>query len=300
MKGIIKNSWITIIISLILSILLVVGFLSLILTNSNAKYKNNTEWNHYFESNGFYISSPTLSELNKTTIINYYNYEDIEIIINNSLDENKISNYNIEYTLECITNENYKCTLDNNSDVIESNIDMLEKCFDNDNIIDYTKEECENNNYNWKIVPNEKKHTLKVEKINSEITDLETVNVNIYLKTNNPFETTLQGSYIFNINDKKDNNISLEIEDNETSCDVIINNNYSTKKNVKFNIDTNNVIFDDTDELYNSKTEYTSNNNVIDSITVKLEGLETNTLNLYKTNYSNECSLDYITYEILN
>lgn len=300
MKGIIKNSWITIIISLILSILLVVGFLSLILTNSNAKYKNNTEWNHYFESNGFYISSPTLNEYNKTNIINYYDYSNIDIIVNNSLDENQISNYNIEYTLECITNENYTCTLDNNSNSIESNIDTLYKCYNNETIVDLTEEECESNNYNWKIVGNENIHTLKVEKSNSDATDLETITVNVYLKTKNPFQTTLQGKYVFNINDKKDNNISLEIEDNETSCNVIINNNYSIDKTIKINIDTNNVIFDDTDELYTKNTEFTTTDNIVDSITVNLESLESNTLNLYKTNYSNECSLDYITYEILN
>lgn len=300
MKGIIKNSWITIIISLILSILLVVGFLSLILTNSNAKYKNNTEWNHYFESNGFYISSPTLSELNKTTIVNYYNYEDIEIIINNSLDENKISNYNIEYELECITNENYTCILDNNTSKIESNIEMLEMCYNNDSLVELEKDECINNNYHWKIVENEKKHTLKIIKNNNEITDLETINVNIFLKTKTPFETTLKGSYVFNINDKKDNNIALEIENNDTSCNLIINNNYTKNKQIKLNIDTNNLIFDDTDELYNKNIEYTSLDNTINSITIELNPLSTNNINLYKKNYSNECNLNHITYEILN
>ena len=74
-----RNIWIPIVgiiifIAVIISILLVTGFFSYILSDSNAKYVNNNKWNHYFESNGFFFSSNKLRENSKKTIINFYKF----------------------------------------------------------------------------------------------------------------------------------------------------------------------------------------------------------------------------------
>lgn len=76
--------------------------------------------NHYYSSSELYISSTILSENNKNNIINNYNFETLEFIIKNSLNNNQITNYNIDYTIECQLNteasQYYTCNLDNASD----------------------------------------------------------------------------------------------------------------------------------------------------------------------------------------
>ena len=85
-------------IAVIISILLVTGFFSYILSDSNAKYVNNNKWNHYFESNGFFFSSNKLRENSKKTIINFYNGEDISFEVYNYINNN-ITDSDINYRI---------------------------------------------------------------------------------------------------------------------------------------------------------------------------------------------------------
>jgi len=66
-------------VSIVIAILLVIGFFTIILFRSNAKYINYKEMNHYYESSKLYISSPILDTDNKNNIINNYKFSDIEL-----------------------------------------------------------------------------------------------------------------------------------------------------------------------------------------------------------------------------
>lgn len=290
-------------ISIVLSILLVIGFFAMILFKSNAKYINYKEMNHYYESSKFYISSPILNKENKNNIINNYNFKPIEFIVKNSLNKNQITNYDINYQLECSINEDaksyYKCTFDNTtSSTISKELQKSSKCKEDNTL---TEEECLKNNYTIELDEVINKHTLKVEKTKEEYQN-NYITIEIKLTTTKPFTHNLTGTYILNINNDTQDIIEIKsIKDLNSSCEYIITNKFLTKKEVKLNINTDNVLIDETSSTYLNRLSNTINlNNYIDTFNININSFETKIINLYKKNFSIPCNRQDITYDIID
>lgn len=279
-------------------IILLYGVFSLILFDTSAKYTDYKELNHYFESKELYISSENLSpQENKYNIINYYNFNDINLEITNSVNNNQITNYDINYNLECNVLDNeekiYDCIIDNTeSNKISDTLISNKQCIEDNTL---TEEECLLQKYKYNLVKTFKNHKFKIITTNKEQT---TIKVELILNTISPYSKTLKAIYILNIGDDQNNNINIsEVKDYNSFCEYIISNNYHTNKLIKLSIDTSKLIFDTTNDIYNSKIDYTTNNNIINTITFVLT--ENTNIKVYKKDFNYKCNINDINYLIV-
>ena len=290
---------ITIVACFTILIVLIYGIFSLTLFNTSAKYTNYKELNHYYESKQLYIHSDSLtSNDNKYNIINYYNFDSIPIEISNSITNNQITNYDINYDLKCniLSEENlYTCVIDNSGKNIISNTLISNKiCIEDETL---SEEECTKENYNYTLKETKNKHSFKIINNNGNAS---TIKVEIILNTTSPYSKTLKAIYVLNIGNDNNNKISInKINDYGSFCEYTINNNYYVDKNIQLTIDTNKLMFDNTSDIYKNKKSYTTNdNNYIDSITFTISNNEK--INLYKKDFSYQCSNNDLNYLIVN
>lgn len=279
-------------------IVLIYGVFSLILFDTSAKYTDYKELNHYFESKELYISSKSLSDQdNKYNIINYYDFNDIQLEINNNISDNQITNYNINYNLECniLDNQNnlYECQIDNKNNKISSTLISNKECLENSTL---SEEECILQNYNYDLAKSTNSHTFKI--INHNGTE-KTIKVELILTTTAPYSKTLKATYVLNIGDTKNNNINInEVEEYNSFCEYIITNNYHSDKTIRLSINTNKLIFDTTSDIYNNKINYTiDNQNIINTITFILSN--NTSIKLYKKDFKSSCNINDINYLII-
>lgn len=285
-----------------ISALLVVGFLSIILFKSNARYTNYQEFNHLYESSKFYFSSNNLDSENKYNVINYYDFNNITFNLKNSLNEEQISQYDLEYEITCEVkdeaNEYYKCLIDDkDNNVLKSELKKKITCVEDINL---TEEECTEQKYTKKLTENIKEHTFKLEKIKDNY-ELDNVTVSLKATTKKPFTYLLEGTYILNLNTNiKDTILINNLNDTKSSCEYLISNTYKENKIIKLNINTTNLIIDETSKIYLDKIASTTNvDNYINSITFNLNTNNSLKINLYKKDFDSECTTTNLTYELV-
>jgi len=279
-----------------ISLLLIYGIFSLVLFDTSAKYTSYKEMNHYYESNELYISSDNLStSKDKYNIINYYNFSEIEFNIDNSISDTQITSYNIDYEITCNIlgdlDNYYQCIIDNEDKTINSTLISTGICQQDETL---TYDECIEKEYNYNIEKSINNHNFKIIKLkDNENTKVE---VEIILNTTTTFSKTLKATYVLNIgNNNKDSIYIDNIKNYDSFCEYTVNNNYNTSKNIKLNINTDNLIFDNTDYLYINKLDYTSNTyDIIDSITFNIDNQSNQKITLYKNNFKNDCTTNDI------
>jgi len=281
-------------------IFLILGILTITISDTSAKYSNYQELNHYYSSNKLYISSNGLDKKNKYNVINYYNYELIDIEINNSLSSEQITNYDINYTLTCnVIGEaasNYQCLFDNKeTNSIQTNLDSEYTCKEDSTL---NKEECLKQNYTVSYHEKNNLHKFKLSKLSANTPDNSTVEVELILTTTSPFTQTLKGTYIFNITSEKTNEIELtKTYDTDNLCEYEIINKYFNDKKVKVKFNTSSIIIDETSEVYQNKlSQTTDTNNYIDSITINIKNNTSLKIRFYKRNFEQKCDNSKITY----
>lgn len=279
----------TIIILIIsISIILISGLFSLFVFDTSAKYTNYKEINHYYESNKLYISSQSLIEgTGKYNIINYYNYEELNIDLNNSISETQITNYDINYQLSCNilgdANNYYNCTFENNKDNITGMLAKQGSCLENEKLL---PDECAKNNYNYKLNVVTQNHKFKINKLKDN--DYKKVEVLINLNTTRPFNKNLQATYVMNIGNNNKNSVFVEnVKEGDYFCEYIITNNYNNYKNTKINIDINKLMFDN---IENNISYTTTTDGIINSITKKINSYSKEKIILYKKDFNEECN----------
>lgn len=286
----------------IIMIVLFYGFFTLSIFDTSAKYTNYKEMNHYYESTELYISSNTLSNTNdKYNIINNYDFHDIEFEIKNSLETYKITNYDIDYDITCniigMENNNYTCTIDNTEKNIVSNKLINNGICQEEENLNYS--ECEEKEYTYKLTETKNKHKFKITR--NILDDTKKLEVEIILKTTSPYAKQLKAIYVLNFGEKKDTIYIDNPIDYNSFCEYTINNNYDINKIVKLNIDKTKLIFDNTDQIYDNKINYTINDdNIIDSITIDIESQKTKKIKLYKKDFNNDCNLNDLQYTIID
>lgn len=286
----------TIILICTISIVLIYGIFSLTIFDTAAKYTNYKEMNHYYESNKLYISSNSLIEQDgKYNIINYYNYEQVEIEIQNSISENQITNYDIDYQLTCnvLGDESnyYSCLFDSNENNITSTLKEKGKCIEDENL---SYKECIENEYNYQLDIVKHKHNFKIKKLKEN--NYDKIEVEVNLNTTSPFNKNLKAIYVLNFGSNNKNTIHIEnIKDYDSFCEYTISNNYNNDKNVKINIDTNKFIFDN--DI--NKISYTNTyEGIIDSITIKINKQNNQKIRLYKKNFNTDCDKNNLNYTV--
>jgi len=288
----------------VIILFLILGLSSITIKDTSAKYTNYQELNHYYSSNKLYISSSNLDKTNKYNIINYYNYDSLELQISNSINSSQITNYDIKYQLTCHilgdAANYYQCLFDeSDGNTIETTLPANYTCQEEPT---YSKEECLNNKYTLSYLENNNLHNFKLIKLSTSASTISTVEAEILLTTTYPFTQTLKGIYVFNINQDEINTINIT-QTNETShtCEYTVSNKYSQSKTIQLNFDNTNIIIDETSETYKNKlSETTSINNYIASITISIPSYSKIKIPFYKRTFNQACNNSNITYTVLS
>lgn len=282
-------------------ILIFIMLITLIGINSftYAKYVFNSAKDYYLKSKGFYFYSDKLDINSKENVNNYWNGESIDFNINNYLNDKVISEYDINYNVECSikNNDNAKCYLnDTESNILKSTLKSNNKCINNtqdgvDTSV-FTKEECLNQNYNYQNEKVTDKITFKIVPNSGYLlTDIE---VEIKVTSTSPYTKTLKSIYKLYKDQNSMNNITIDYKDYETYGDLIINNSYSEKKCVKVLWDPDNLIIDNSDIIFK---EVFNDNKYINGFITEI-GPKTNTKFIYyKNDYNVEYNINEFNYE---
>lgn len=271
-----KEKRIILISIIILLFIIIISYFFLL--SSNSKYIHDTKWDHYIGSDEFYFFSDELN--NQKEYLNDYNYEDLNFSLKNGFEKYDSADYKIHYSLECIVleNSNLECDIDGESNNIEKELDIKYICEDDSSKeYNYSKTECNNNNFDWKRVLNTNYHTLTIRKVGEFTAD--TISVKIIAKSTVPYEKELNKTYELKLkNTKSDIDYQL-LKDNSLTCEFGINNNSSSIK--EFSISSlNNKYF-----IESSDYEYVNSTN----INISLNPFTGIKLILYKSDFNSSC-----------
>jgi hypothetical protein len=265
---------------IILSIIIVISIsLILLIPKSQAVYTSSNSWNYNYKTNSFYISSNKLDTTSINTIINNYNYETINVEINNYLNDLMISGVDIKYNLKCTINSNYNCLIDNISDEINATLNSNYKCFNKDKYLDLDEETCTSNNYSYLEIKNNNIHTLTITS-NNKTTDSK-INVQLELNTTYPYSKKLIGTITLNLKEETTSyETEIECFTNSNICRLVLTNNLSTSNNLCLNVNNSNFYFDTTissnNTLTKSKYCFTINSYDTSNITIYRKDIKTN------------------------
>ena len=206
-----------------------------------AKYVSNTIWNYYLNSKDFYLSSDYLSYDNKVNVNNNWDLNNIHFNLKNSDNDVLVTEYDINYTVTCTTNDsNVTCDLnDTGLNTYTGTISNTKSCvneIDTTDVSTLNKTACEEGGYTWKSV-------VVVRDIYFNLVsegDINNVTVNIVVSSTSPYRKTLTGSFVL----KKDKNIDGTIDslynDYTDYGLLIITNSYNAEKCIRVSFNSNN------------------------------------------------------------
>lgn len=226
---------------------------------SFAKYVSNHAWNYYLGTKGFYFSSEHLGTNKITNVNNNWNLEKNYFTIKNSENNFLISDYDIEYTVNCtIQNDasNYsKCTLNGtDSNTFNGILSSSSICINEINETDvknYNKEKCESEGYEWTIQENHTDIYFDVVKTGDQ--ELDYVSVLIEVTTTAPYSKTLLGEFNLSSTEIQESGLKVDYKEFDNYGRVIISNSYDEDKCVKLNWNSQNIRIDETN---NEKASY--------------------------------------------
>lgn len=293
-----KRKQITIlsIILIIIAIVLIYGF-----DHSSARYTNETNWNHSFYTNGFYITSNLLNEDGLETVINDYDYSDFKLEVNNYEGEYKITNYDIDYQLKCEVEPEYQndfsCMIDNKEvETVENKILEEKKCYQGDETVEMDETQCQGTEYEFKSSPNKVEHNIKlINKTNNQ--DINSVELTLTLTTTNPYQKTLVGKIVLNL--VKDSKIQLDIKnENSRYCNILLTNSSTKDKNINLTVDSSRFQLDNS---INIGTILEKNQTgAITKFNTTIKSASQIELKLFKKDENSSCSDNSINYTIQN
>ena len=246
-----------------------------------AKYVYKEAHNYYLQSKGFYFTSDYLDINLKQTVNNYWDGNKVYFNIKNNINENIITDYDINYKVKCTTNDDaLTCNLNGTGkNEIEGQLKLNAVCVNNTSdgvdTSSFTSYECSSGGYTWnnKVVSNDIYFEIEGDNISR-------VNVNLEISSINPYKKTLIGKFILN-KVSVSNDIDINYNDYDDYGILSIRNNSNLKKCVSVSYSTDNLVIDD----YSNVLSYTSNNNgYIDSFKLGIESNNSLNYKFYKRN----------------
>ena len=274
-----------------LIVIVILGLLSIITYNySFARYVSNHAWNYYLGTKGFYFGSEHLGTTKVTNVNNNWDYESIHFTLKNSENDFLISDYDIEYTVKCIIqNEaaNYsKCQLNGeNSDTFKGKISSSSTCkntIDELDVSSYTKNECESKGYEWIIEENHK--DLYFDIVNTKEQEFNYVSVLIEVTSTSPYSKTLIGEFNLSSSEIQEVGLKLNYQEFNNYSRVTISNSYNENKCIKLNWNADNLRIDETNNNISS-FQY-DNNNLINEIKFNINKKDSISYIFYKTDFT--------------
>lgn len=279
-----KKKFLLMVLALLSTVLFIYSF-------SFAKYTSNSIFNYYLKSNGFYLQSDDLTTNGKQIVNTLWNKEKVYFNIRNSEGDTLISDYDINYVVNCeiVDNPNLKCLI-NDTDNSQYNgiLSSSSVCLNDGTVVDLSKADCEMNGYNWLRQVASKDLFFEVVSINDSY-EIDDVKVNIVLNSTNPYKKTLKATYVLNYAQVEEGQISKEYEIFDNYNRLIITNSYLDNKCILLSWDGNKHIVDTT----NSYVSYMDSNGYINGLKFNIDAKSSTSLIFYDRNDDNDGS-DFI------
>ncbi len=288
-----------------LSLIGVLGMLLLISIPTIAKYVYNSVLDYYLESKGFYFASDYLDTTLLNNVNNLWNGESTHFTIRNNLNDSVITEYDINYKIECtIKGEaaNYtKCNLNGtDSNIYNGVLSKLETCINNSgdgidvSLLDSNN--CEISGYKWENQISEKDNYFDIELTDNNY-ELKDLVVNISATSTSPYTKTIIGDFVLHKISYTTNNIVSIYKEYENYTELIISNNSLDNKciNISWNPDNLKISLNN-----DNVNEYYTDNNNINKIKTSINSSNNNRYIFYKQNLNSTYDISEFTIEELS
>lgn len=262
--------------------------LVLLLANATytfAKYVYNTAWEYHLKSKGFYFFSDTLN--NKDIIDDTWDGASVHFDIRNNSNDSLITEYDIEYKVNCIIeNPDVACVLNGtDSDEYTGTISAHQACTNNTldgvDVTGYSKSECEIEEYLWEQQIT--KQDLYFDLIPNADYEIDEINVLINVESTSPYKKILSNNFILKKEKQRKDNIYIDYKDNELYGELIITNTYNSSKEITLSWEGD-LLAEKKDYMRDYKT---NNDEYINSFTFDLTALKNKKVLFYKKNIDN-------------
>ena len=270
-------------------IVIIIAFTVTILITGYAtfsKYLKDSLYNYYLESHGFYFSSLELGD-NKINSNMLWDGNSVYFKVNNYLNNNLITKYDIDYTLTCsiIDNPNLSCSLNGeNTNTLTLKLNHDEHCIDEENdtnVASYDKDTCEEFNYTWK---NHQAFDELYFEVTASVGTVTDANVLITVNATSPYQKQLTGTFKLH-KIETNNDIIYEVNNKDLYHELVISNTSANNKCIQVSFNSNNRILLNEETLTNVTVD---NNGYIDSFKVVVNALNNKKIQLFsKTNNLN-------------
>lgn len=256
-----------------------------------SKYIYNSVWDYFLRTKGFYFNSDNLGMSSIDNVNNLWDGESVHFNLKNNLNDNVITDYDIYYIITCSiigeTADYVECDL-NESGFNSINGTLLNskscknKTSDEIDVTEYTKEDCELNNYEWSsdITTNDIFFDVVLTDPEYEIND---VIVSINATSNSPYQKTISGNFTLHKSIINENEISLNYDSFSNHDELTITNSYSESKCIELTWDSEKLRIDADENDFNSYL--TDLNGYINEIKFVLGAKKSLKYRFYQTNF---------------
>lgn len=270
-------------------LILSIATLVLLLANATytfAKYATNKAWDYYLKSKGFYLSSDYLNTDNKKNVNNNWDGKSVYFNIKNFQNEELITAYDIEYSVDCaisgVAVEMLSCHLNGTeNDTITGTLSAYQTCINNTSdgvdVKDFTKAQCEIGNYVWEQQVAIK--DLYFDIVPKEDYVIDDVNVTITLTSTDPYKKTLTGDFKL-IKEKGLDDLIKEYKDHQIHGDLTLTNTLNEDQIITLSWDSNKLIIDQLSQTFSDSTQDSSG--YINSIEINIKAKQSITIKFYK------------------
>ncbi|MDD4188119.1 MAG: hypothetical protein PHX04_05140 [Bacilli bacterium] len=239
----------------IILILIITGIgIAFSLTVTFAKYVKNIFWEYNLKTKEFYFSSPELDIKSKDNVNNSWDEDLVYFTITNSLNDELITTYDIDYEASCEVVGDLKdyaeCQISDSSGSLSSYQSCVNNLEDGTDVSDFTKSECELGGYNWAYQKSTKELYFEIIKNDPEY-ELGTITVDIEVKSTFPYTKTLKG--IFTLYPQKiEDNLIIDYENYDYEGALILSNIESEEVCLNISWDLEKYLLDEKIDLYNT------------------------------------------------
>ena len=279
--------------AIIISMLL---FIVTAISLTSGKYVYNSVWNYYLKSKGFYFESDLLDINTKNNSNLRWDGSNIAFVIKNSLNNELISDYDINYKVTCEVlgdEANYiSCNLNNsNTALFNGNLSSGTSCINNideEDVSLFNKMECELNGYTWQEEITSKENYFNLE-LKDPTKSIDEVSVKITAESLTPYHQTLSGIFHLNKVEISDNPFIIDYIDYLENGEISITNTTTGDACFEVSFDNSNFLFDADNNILDS---YADSNNKINKISIKVKKQSNLSSKFYKINSSQKYSVN--------
>lgn len=275
-------------------VILIIMFATISLTLG--KYIYNSVWNYYLSSKSFYFESDLLDINTKNNSLLKWDGNDVNFKINNSQNNELISEFDITYKITCEVmgqEANYiDCILNGtNSNIYNGVLSNDSYCKNNIDSVDVSnleKSECEIKGYTWynEVATKENYFNLKLTDNKQYIDE---VSIKVTAESLAPYRKKLIGVFNLNMIEENETNIIIDYQNYSEYDELIFTNLTADNKCLEISFKPEDYIVELDDKVSNYSTD---ENDKINKINVQILKQHSLIKRFYKKNQDKIYTID--------